>query len=266
MEKRTSLPRAALLRGLSGARRSAGAIVSPAEPFWTLPRPNADAERDAFEAEDRDALRAKGIDTSAELLLGAGAVSKPDRPQFPYASLALRIERTPYFFLFRGYSASGFVEAAGGLGDVKKVRGALGASLGVHLGPLHLQGLAAVGGDGVVFTRDDGIAPSINEPEVPLAFSAGYGARAVLRTGDLTVMANARRVHRMDSTFKLMNVAEAAIAYQVWAVSARYELYRDIFTGGNPNAADAPTSLTIALGILFELQSSKAGEVSGRTQ
>jgi hypothetical protein len=71
---------------------------------------------------------------------------------------------------------------------------------------LTAQGFGGLDGHGRLDTEDALVGP--NEPQVKTAFGAGYGARAVLRVGDVRTMLGATRTHRFVSDYRHRNVVE----------------------------------------------------------
>lgn len=258
----TALSETAVSAALVGGRRSRGESLVASEPFWTLPNANPDAEREAFEEEDRSVVVQRGLQTSGGIGLGAGVAAFPAGPVFPHALLRVDVSYVPAFLLYRVYTAALFGEVAGGLGKALPLRAAGGLSAGFHAGPVTLLGIGALGMDVISFNRDDDQALGPNEPEVDIAPLAGYGGKVIVRAGEVFASVAARRNHRRSDALPISNAIDAALGYGAFRLGARYETYRDVF-GSAPN--NVPWSLGITLGVAFEIQAAEAGEMTGRS-
>ena len=258
----TTLPADAITRALRGEQIAVASAYAPSSPYWTLPKPNPAGERDAFEAEDREYLADHGIDKSVYLSFGGGAITRSGGAPYGYFDVNLYLEKTPSFSLFRWYSLAGFVEGAVGVGEIKHFRGSLGVQAGAHLGPLLLRVVGAAGADAYSLFLSDDEVPSPNATEIPGAVAAGYGLRGVLRAGGFSFYAAARREHRLSDTFKFKNSLEFGVA-DTFGVLARFETYGDLLEGGY---AGKPWALSGGIGVMWDVQTTEAGELSGRTQ
>lgn len=258
----TALPEAAVTSALVGGRRSRGEALVASEPFWTLPKANPEAERDAFEEEDRSVVAQRGLQTSGGIGLGAGVAAFPSGPAFPHALLRVDLSYVPAFLLYRVYTAALFGEVAGGLGKALPLRAAGGLSAGFHVGSVTFLGIGALGMDVISFNRDDDQALGPNEPEVDIAPLAGYGGKVIVRAGDVFASVSARRNHRRSDALPISNALDTALGYGAFRLGARYETYRDVF-GSAPN--NVLWSLGITLGVAFEIQAAEAGEMTGRS-
>ncbi len=263
---RTGLPAPTIALGLAGGRRKFDVpytdLGGEGTAAWALPKATPAAEREAFEDEDRQVIKERGLEVSGGLAIGAGGLARGGGPVFPYAALALRVTYVPAALLYRTVLGGLIFEAAGGIGHVLPVRGNAGLTGGIHAGPLTLLAEGVGGADGAFVNRDEGVAEGPNEPDVSFSPLLGYGARATLRFDPINIVAVARRNHRFVGALDLANVVEGALAYQVFLVGGRYETFSDVFTSTQP--ARAPWALTFTLGIAFDVYGAAAGEMTGR--
>ena len=261
LREATTLPEPPIVRALVGQRidRAGPVPALPRSALFTLPPPDAEAEKEAFVSEEREYVRRSDYGGSGGVFLGAGAVQFPSGPAFPYASLTVALNATPSFLLFRSFTAGAFLETSLGLGKAIPLSGVAGINAGVRLGPLTVSALGLGGGDAVIINRDDLVSP--NEPDVSGAPLLGYGARLSLKTEAVNVVATARRHHRFLAGPKIGYVGELRVGHGVGYLSARYDTYREIFDG---DASRVPWSFTGAIGIFLDFADTKVGDLGVR--
>jgi hypothetical protein len=259
--KATTKQSAATLALALNDKRIAIAPSYLTNPDWiVLPKPDADAERDAFVGEEREYFSRNGPGTSGSLYFGVGSTQFPGGPAFPYFSIQLGINKTPAFLLYRAFTGSGFLEVNGGFGHIFPVSGVVGLSLGARLGPVTLSGIGVGGGD-VVFVNRAGDPESPNEPEVLPAPLLGYGARLQFKSDTIRFQAAVRKHHRFLQGPDRSYVGDFRVGYSAFYLGARYETYRDIFSGSTERQ---PWSFIGAIGVQADLNDTEVGELNVR--